>query len=199
MVGTVESKFRTIESGVATAVLVNEHNAILAVLNHLEKAIIRLEAGLEIPLAFFEEVTEFLTVFVDKCHHGKEEDILFPLLQQAGIPKEGGPIGCMLDEHIEGRNYIKEMRNGITLLKADETQGKEMLAKGALGYIWLLRQHIIKENNVLFKMADMVLPAETQAAVAQEFDRLEEEKMGKGTHERFHAMIDGWAVLANEW
>jgi hemerythrin-like domain-containing protein len=34
---------------------------------------------------------EFLTVFVDKCHHGKEEEFLFPALEAAGIAREGGP------------------------------------------------------------------------------------------------------------
>jgi len=41
----------------------------------------------------------FLKEFADKCHHGKEEGLLFPALIQAGLPEKGGPIGVMLADH----------------------------------------------------------------------------------------------------
>jgi hemerythrin-like domain-containing protein len=58
------------------------------------------------------------------------------------------------------------------------------------GYVTLLRQHIQKEDNILFPMADQVLTAQDQKDLAEAFDRVEREEMGAGEHERYHAMID---------
>lgn len=55
-------------------------------------------------------IIDFLKLFADKCHHGKEEGILFPVLEAAGIQKHDGPIGVMLVEHPAGRGYIKQMQ-----------------------------------------------------------------------------------------
>jgi len=42
----------------------------------------------------------FLEVFVDKCHHGEEEKVLFPAMEEAGIPRQGVPIGVMIYEYL---------------------------------------------------------------------------------------------------
>lgn len=54
-------------------------------------------------------IIDFLKLFADKCHHGKE-GVLFPVLEAAGIPKHDRPIGVMLVEHPAGRGYIKQMQ-----------------------------------------------------------------------------------------
>jgi hemerythrin-like domain-containing protein len=71
----------------------------------------------------------------------------------------------------------------------DKSAGKRWAGAGA-GYVALLRAHIDKENNVLFAMAERVLTPAEQADLAEGFEKLEVEKMGEGTHERLHAMMD---------
>jgi hemerythrin-like domain-containing protein len=56
-----------------------------------------------------EEILDFLVVFVDKCHHGKEEGLLFPALEAVGVSRNGGPIGVLLEEHRKGRSLTAEM------------------------------------------------------------------------------------------
>jgi hemerythrin-like domain-containing protein len=63
-------------------------------------------------------------------------------------------------------------------------------ADAARSYAALLRQHIDKENNVLFMMAENILSAAEQAELVAAFEKVEEEKMGAGTHERLHALMD---------
>jgi hemerythrin-like domain-containing protein len=62
-------------------------------------------------------------------------------------------------------------------------------ARAGRGYIALLTQHIQKENNVLFPMADRVLSVETQARLEHEFEAMEEKVVGAGKHEQYHAML----------
>jgi hemerythrin-like domain-containing protein len=187
---TQQEKFKVIENGAATTILRHEHEAVLGVLNSLERAVYRLKSGKEVPPDFIDLVLEFLTIFVDKCHHTKEEEVLFPLLGEAGIPVEGGPIGCMLGEHEEGRDYIRRMKNGLNRWQAGDNSGQTEFCKAAEGYIYLLRQHIMKENQVLFVLADSVLPGRLQQETAEKFELIETEKLGVGTHERLHGVID---------
>ena len=56
----------------------------------------------------------FLKEFADKCHHGKEEGLLFPAMVAAGIPDKGGPIGVMLAEHTQGRQFIRDMEESLS-------------------------------------------------------------------------------------
>jgi len=133
---------------------------------------------------------EFLSIFADKCHHGKEEEFLFPGLEAAGIPNEGGPIGVMLGEHRKGREFIAGMKRGITAMKAGDRGGVSLFAENAAGYTALLRQHIQKEDNVLFVMAEQRLDAAKDEELFREFEKLEEERIGKGKHDEFHALLD---------
>ncbi|MGI6450729.1 MAG: hemerythrin domain-containing protein [Desulfitobacteriia bacterium] len=50
---------------------------------------------------------------MDKCHHGKEENFLFKELVNKGVPNEGGPVGAMLQEHVQGRDYIAQMSQSL--------------------------------------------------------------------------------------
>ncbi len=173
-----------------TEELKQEHSGIARILEVVEKLCEKITGGESVPIVHIRQIIEFLQVFVDKCHHGKEEDILFPAMQAAGVPREGGPIGVMLTEHEMGRRLVADMNK---LLQAHEDGGSGslmVLTNPALQYVNLLRSHIWKENNVLFPMADEKLSPEKQDHVSREFERLEAERIGPGRHEAFHKLID---------
>ena len=96
-----------------TEQLKEEHVAVKQMLKIMSKVSLKLEAGQRVDSRHLESIIDFIQVFVDKCHHGKEEGLLFPALVEAGIPKEGGPIGVMLTEHDLGRSHVKKMVSGI--------------------------------------------------------------------------------------
>lgn len=162
----------------------DEHEGIRVMLRVLGVLARKAENGEAYDKGHAGKVVEFLRVFADKCHHGKEEDVLFPELEKAGIPRQGGPVGVMLHEHEAGRAFIRRMAAGL-----DSGDDREF-AEAAGGYIELLTEHIRKENEVLFKMADQVLPAEKQEEMFRRFERIEEERIGPGVHESFHKLMD---------
>jgi hemerythrin-like domain-containing protein len=174
----------------ATAILRKEHDAILKMLNASERAARRINSGEEVEAETLEGLIEFFRLFADQCHHGKEEDLLFPLLESRGLPRHGGPTGVMLHEHEQGRALIRQMVESVEALKGGARTGAARWAQAASGYIDLLRSHIDKENNILFVMAENMLTREEQQQLAAEFDRVEIEKMGAGTHERLHAKME---------
>jgi hemerythrin-like domain-containing protein len=169
--------------------LKEEHQGILLMLRILEKVAAKLEAKEKVDVNHLERIVEFLRVFADKCHHGKEEDLLFPEMEKSGISKEHGPIGVMLMEHDQGRALVKGMGEAAARYKKAESTASAEFAKNARDYIALLTQHINKENNILFPMGDRVISREKQGELAEAFETLEREKIGAGTHEEFHKLL----------
>jgi hemerythrin-like domain-containing protein len=96
----------------------------------------------------------------------------------------------MLHEHEEGRALLRQMGDAAEATKSGLAGAGSRWAGAARGYVGLLRGHIEKENNVLFMMAERVLSPREQEQLAEDFEKLEVDKMGVGTHERLHAMMD---------
>ena len=149
----------------ATQILRDEHRLILLALVSVETAAARLGGGGTVPDELWASMLGWLRAFADRNHHAKEENALFPALIRAGVPAQGGPIDVMLDEHAEGR----------TLLHTMETGAPEQRAAAARRYVGLLRDHIDKENGLLFPLADEVLAEREQAELRREFARMDTE------------------------
>lgn len=169
--------------------LKEEHEGILLMLKILGEVCSRLAARQKVDPNHPGRIVEFFRVFADKCHHGKEEGLLFPEMEKAGVPKERGPIGVMLAEHDQGRGYVRAMGEAAVRLKKGDPGGAEEFVENARNYITLLAQHIEKENSILFPMGEKVIPQEKQQALVKAFERLEREQIGEGTHEEFHQLL----------
>ena len=149
----------------ATGILRDEHDLILRALLSLEAAAERLVVGGALPGGLWTEMIDWLRAFADHNHHAKEEKALFPAMVKAGVPAEGGPIAVMLGEHAEGRALLAAMRTGASVDQVAAAQR----------YIRLLRDHIDKENGLLFPLAEAVLDEREEAEVCREFTRTETE------------------------
>lgn len=170
----------------ATDELRRDHEVILATLTRLETQAEWMEAGKNVSEESLARVLDFLRIYADRCHHGKEEEVLFPALSNAGMSVVGGPIGVMLAEHDEGRSAIRAMAEALP--RFEEPAGRLDFAAAAQHYCHLLRAHIEKENNILFMMAERILPPEEQARIKEAFDRIEKERLAPGQRERFEAL-----------
>jgi len=143
-------------SETATSRLRDEHRHILAVANAMEVLLRDADAGRWDVDAFADCVT-FIRLFADACHHGKEEDLLFPELEKGGLPREQGPIAVMLHEHQQGRAFARHMAGSLDGARAGDHKARATLRNAAAGYVNLIRGHIMKEDNVLFQMADQMV------------------------------------------
>lgn len=171
--------------------LKKEHEAVRLTLNIIEKIGQQVVKTKEISRPeHLEQLFEFFTIFVDRCHHGKEEEQLFPALEKVGISREGGPIGVMLSEHQQGRDLVKKMKGLKDRILNGDSSAYEGLKESISAYTKLLNFHIDKENNVLFPMAIRNLPESRLQELKEGFDRIETEKIGAGKHEAFHKMLD---------
>jgi len=170
----------------ATAELKKEHRAVKTMMQILEQMCQNLENDKTVPAEHLDQVIEFIRVFTDKCHHGKEEELLFPALEAVGIPNQSGPIGVMLQEHGTMRSIIAKLADAIEDYKRDNPEAADQIVASAREYMTWLNGHIDKEENILFMMADARLDEATQDALYEDFEKLEEERIGRGVHEKFH-------------
>lgn len=165
----------------ATDVLMQEHRVIERVLDVVEKLVGAGNASPEL----WSKAVDFIRNFADKCHHLKEEELLFPAMEEKGVPIEGGPIGVMLEEHVEGRAYVKAMAAALSLMEKDAESGKKDLFENADAYVHLLREHIGKEDDILFVMADQALGADGQRELLRRFEEHEVKEMGTEVHAKY--------------
>ncbi len=160
----------------ATEALKEDHRVIEKVLSVLEKLTADPQA-----LDAWNKAIDFIRNFADRCHHLKEEKVLIPALEEKGIARDGGPIGMMLTEHEEGRGYVRAMAEALK----GEVLPKTALVENARAYLGLLREHIRKEDEILFNMADEVLSSEEQKKLLREFEEHELKEIGSGIHEKY--------------
>jgi len=173
----------------ATDILKDEHSLILVMLQVVDAACAKMESGEHVDHGDIEDMIDFIRNFADRCHHAKEENLLFPAMEKAGISRDRGPIGVMLAEHTAGRNFVKGMDRALQQLKKGDDAATEMFIADGHGYASLLDGHIMKENNVLFPMADELLSPEEQKGLVEGFERVERDEIGAGVHEKYHELL----------
>ena len=156
----------------ASTELREEHQVILRVLRVLDRRVTRLERGEGLELASLRQCVEFFRYFADACHHAKEEDLFFPVLESRGVPNENGPIGCMLHEHTQARGFTRDMVDALDAVEVDDSGAEGRFRTAARQYIALLNSHIDKEDNVLFNLGDQALTEQDQTALCSQFNEV---------------------------
>jgi hemerythrin-like domain-containing protein len=154
----------------AIDILMEEHRVIERVLDAVEGATYHLEQGHSVRAGFFQDAAEFFAGFADGTHHRKEEGVLFPAMIDAGIPAQGGPIPVMLMEHEQGRTLVRAMREAASRLELGEPEAAQRVVSSARSFVALLRDHIVKEDEVLFPMAAQLIPAAQHASLLASFE-----------------------------
>lgn len=170
----------------ATKNLEDDHVYILKLIDVMEL----MTESSEPVVSDLEEAVKLIKNFADGLHHAKEEALLFPLMAERGFSTQQGPVAMMLHEHTQGRNFVKEMLVNIELFKEGDLSAIAMVYQNMLGYGELLRNHISKENNVLFKMADNALSASDQESLLLQFEKVENQSMPNNQKSDFIARIE---------
>lgn len=183
----------------ATDILSEEHRVIERVIASLETGANRLSSGKEVSPDFFLLAADFIKGFADGCHHKKEEGVLFVAMQENGMPRNTGPLAVMLNEHEEGRRYTGGMRQAAERLKAGDQDAIPKIVENALGYAALLHQHIQKEDQVLFPMANQVIPVEQHEQIFEGFEHVEHEETGEGVHEKYLEIANELEKMMQSW
>ncbi len=156
-----------------TSALVAEHVLIKRMLALIERFAPLTETGEFRDWQFYLDGADFIRQYADRFHHAKEEDILFEALVANGMPRQNSPVAAMLMEHDLGRGYVKTFADAAARAQAGETGLERVIAENALAYAALLRDHIAKEDDILYPLAERVIPEGTRDAIASGYARAE--------------------------
>ena len=164
-----------------TEILSEEHKNILKVIDALEKECNEIEDGKGADKVFFTKVIDFIKNYADKFHHAKEEDILFKEMQNTELHCD--PTQQMLFEHEQGRKFVMEMERGI------KENNDTPIIENARNYCYLLKEHIYKEDNILYPMADEVFNSKMQSLILVKFREAEKKRFRNGTKEKYLSFV----------
>jgi hemerythrin-like domain-containing protein len=175
----------------AIELLMQEHRLIERALDAMEGWITTLGPGSESDdKAELARFVSFIRGFADAYHHGKEENILFVVMVEHGFPREVGPIPVMLREHDLGRSLVSVL-DGLAKQPATwSEQDRNTLARTVREFSTLLRQHIQKEDQILYPMADTRLPEPVKEEMFRRFQVFEEQQTSSGEQQRLRALGD---------
>ena len=158
----------------STQSLRKDHKLIEKVLQALDATIKLLKDGKQIPEQILLPTLDFTQNFTDVCHHGKEEEALFPALEKSGMPTSMGPIHMMLIEHKRTKEIAKHI--GLASKRYLEIGDSAYLVETLELYVQHVTEHLWKENNRLFMMAEARLN-HTAKDVDKNLEDVEEKKL----------------------
>lgn len=162
--------------------LIDEHRVLEVVLNALDLETQSLH-GQPFPMDSFKQAVDFLTNFTDHWHLIKEEERLFPLLWEKGVPLENGPLCKMMAEHETGRRQLAAIRTHLTAAQQCDPDALPLLSSQVSAYVRLMREHMRKEEQRVYNVARTLLDRKDNERLAREFEEVEWEQIRVGFHE----------------
>jgi hemerythrin-like domain-containing protein len=169
--------------------LEEEHKVIQKVLRNIAVLAEELDSGRNPDLETFRSIVEFMRTYADKCHHGKEETHLFPLLEKKGVPVRGCPMGVLIAEHQRGRTLVTGLAAAVEPYTKEDPSARKTLLGNLRGLMDLYPNHIWKEEYLLFPMTNKILNSEEQTELQEKFEAVEKD-VGIDVHHRYEELAE---------
>lgn len=173
--------------------LTKEHKEIIELLNIMNKIANKIKSQDVFYTNDVESIIDFLKFFIEKSHHQKEE-VFYPELEFAGIPKETESLSIMLYEHTLAKNYLKDIYSCVENCKIGNSFSGELLAESLNNYVLLIKNHINKEEEIIFPMADRELSEEKKKDIYRQFENIERKIVNHGFQDHYHKLLSNLKV-----
>lgn len=179
-------------------VLMDEHRGFKTMLDVLDAIARRLCRDEAVPFGLVSDVIDFFELFADR-HHGKEEDLLFPVLAQHGIGTDQTVVAALMSQHEAGRAYSRKMRDDLSRLQAGHPDAASDLASHAKGYTELIREHIRIEDEYFYRLAEQVLTHAEKEAIFRQFRPDTQTTESARDRGRYLEMLRSYPALVAGW
>jgi len=173
--------------------LMIEHRLIEKMLKLVEKEIAYINKDSAVDTAFIDTVVDFIRIYADRTHHGKEEDILFKELENKNLnDKDRALMEELIDEHIQARKAVRELVAANQNYRNGDLKSIEIINEKLAFLVHFYPEHIQKEDKVFFPNTERYFTGkelEKMLADFREFDR-------KMIHEKYGKLYE---ALAEKW
>lgn len=168
------------------ALMVEEHKYIVRMLKVVRKACYSILQGKEINYEDFSNMIDFIKIYADTHHHGKEEQFLFKeMVDHLGAVGNKLITHGMLIEHDQGRLYVRELGEALDRVRLGDDESKIDVIANAVSYTSHLARHIEKEDNAVYTFAEKMLSPEIIQKINEQTIKFEEEAEGKGIQNKY--------------
>jgi len=176
--------------------LTHEHKYILKVVHGLSVVDDALARGQRPDLERVRKIVAFMRDFADKCHHAKEEAILFPAMEHKGVSPTGCPLEGLTREHVKGRELVGALAAAADAYAQGDREAVAAMRSAIGGIQQLYPNHIWKEDEMVFPMAERLFSPDELETLRQQFDQAEE-ALGQD-HDHYVRFADEMAALLGQ-
>lgn len=173
-----------------TEELILEHEKIRNVLKIMGKISENIKTRKVFYTEDVESIVKFIFVYWDKCHCKKEENVLFPALISEGVLNENDNIALMIEEHVFGVHYLKEINSCVENCKIGNPFSSEILADSMITYASMLQTHMQNEENYFFSIANNVLSEAKQKQLVEQFELIDKKLVKQKVYEQFEGVLN---------
>ena len=169
--------------------LMIEHRLIERMISVIKDVVEEIESKHKVDPVFVDTAVDFIRVYADQTHHGKEEDILFRNLKKKSLSAEDQRLmNELIEDHVFGRQTTKALVEANTRYRNGDDTALTDISDKLKTLIDFYPKHIEKEDKVFFPASrNYFTDEEDQAMLAEfwEFDR-------KMIHEKYKSVVEGF-------
>ena len=167
--------------------LMHEHRLILRAIDDMRAEAERYASGGDLDVEYVRSVVGFVRAYADRCHHGKEEDILFRDLRDKDMPTElAGEMQRLVDDHVWARAATKRMLESAERYAAGEIDAEAEVVEVMRSLADFYPDHIEREDHHFFKPAIELFTHEEREAMSEQFQEFDRHLF----HEHYRAEVE---------
>jgi hemerythrin-like domain-containing protein len=180
-----------------THLLRHEHRVIIQAMHALEGMCLRMRAGTRVPDGDLSKMLDFIRNFADGFHHQREENYLFPALEQIGIEGGNGPLALafLRSEHRMERRLLSELARTVGEYRRNSADCEKFVSV-ALQFKNHLIGHMQHEEAILFRLAEEMLDEQIKDSLNHAFaaGSAETQEMNQRYEQMAEELEKSWAV-----
>ncbi len=166
--------------------LMIEHRLIERMIKLMKNELQKIKQAGIADVAFIEKALDFIKTYADKCHHGKEEDILFRGLSKKNLsPEHRKTMDELIQEHVYGRNVAKALAAAGENYRQGNHDALRDISDGIGKLVEFYPKHIEKEDKHFFLPVMDYFSKDEQAGMLNEFWEFDR----KLIHEKYKAIV----------
>ncbi|MBW1785105.1 MAG: hemerythrin domain-containing protein [Deltaproteobacteria bacterium] len=171
----------------ARALLMIEHRLIERMIEIVKQVVSHIEHEKKVDPVLVDTVVDFIRIYADRTHHGKEEDILFKNLKERNLSGDDRRVmNELVAEHVFGRKTTKDLVEANTRYRNEDASALPQIADKLTILVDFYPKHIEKEDKVFFPAARKYFSEPEDQAMLYEFWEFDR----KMIHEKYSLVVD---------
>ena len=167
--------------------LMIEHRLIERMISLIKDAVAQIESTQEVDPLLVDTAVDFIRMYADRTHHGKEEDILFRDLSKRSLSAEDQRVmDELIQEHVFGRQTTKALVEANTRYRNGDASALADIADNLRTLVEFYPKHIEKEDKVFFPASRAYFTDEEDQVMLAEFWEFDQ----KMIHEKYNSVVE---------